>query len=69
MRTNEARRHAHMIDDFATSEDIRECYRHAVACEREAAAQTDPLLRKNFLDTAARWLKLAQSYEFRRATW
>lgn len=68
MSTNEARRHAHMIDDFAASEQIRECYRHAEACEREAAAQTDPLLRKDFLDTAARWVKLARSFEFRRAT-
>jgi hypothetical protein len=46
------------------SEKIRECYRHAEDCERQAVAQTDPALRKDFLDTAARWVKLAQSYEF-----
>jgi hypothetical protein len=68
MRTDEARRHAHMMDDLATTETIRECYQHAEACEREAIAQTDPHLRKDFLDTAARWVKLAQSHEFRRAT-
>lgn len=46
------------------SEKIRECHRHAEDCERQAQLQTDPGLRQNFLDTAARWLKLAQSYEF-----
>jgi predicted DNA-binding transcriptional regulator len=60
MRIIEPRRHAHMIE----SEKIRECYRHAEVCKREAAAQTDPVLRKGFLDTAAGWVKLAQSYEF-----
>jgi hypothetical protein len=63
VHANGARRHAHMIDDFAASEKIRECYQHAEVCEREAAAQSDPALRKDFLDTAARWVKLAQSYE------
>jgi hypothetical protein len=46
------------------SENIRECYRHAEDCERLATKQTDPDLRKDFLDTAERWLKLAHSYEF-----
>jgi hypothetical protein len=45
------------------SERIRECYRHAEDCERQAAAQTDPALRKSFLDTAASWVKLAKTYE------
>jgi hypothetical protein len=45
------------------SEKIRECYQHAENCERQAAAQTDPALRKSFLDTAASWAKLAKSYE------
>jgi hypothetical protein len=45
------------------SEKIRECYRHADDCERQAAAQSSPSLRQDFLDTAERWLKLARSYE------
>jgi hypothetical protein len=53
-----------MVDDFATSEKISECYRHAEVCERQAIAQTDPVLRKDFLNTAACWVKLAQNYEF-----
>jgi hypothetical protein len=50
-----------VIDNL--SKKIRECYRHARDCEREAAAQTDLALRKSFLDTAAGWVKLAQRYE------
>lgn len=45
------------------SENVRECYRHAEDCERQASLQTDPALRQDFLDTAARWVKLARSYE------
>lgn len=45
------------------SESIRECYRRAEDCERQAALQIDPALRDDFLDTARRWIKLAQSYE------
>lgn len=51
-----------MLDNL--SEKIRECYRHAEDCERRAQLQTDPGLRQDFLNTAAHWLKLAQSYEF-----
>jgi hypothetical protein len=46
------------------SEKIRECYQHAEDCERQAKIQTDPALRQDFLDSAARWIKLAHSYEF-----
>jgi hypothetical protein len=46
------------------SEQIRECYRHADDCARKAAAQTDPKLKADFLDSERRWLVLAQSYEF-----
>jgi hypothetical protein len=31
------------------SEEIRDCYKHAENCARQAAAQTDPELRENFL--------------------
>lgn len=46
------------------SEEIRECYRHAEDCARQAAAQTDPNLKKDFLLLEERWLCLARSYEF-----
>jgi hypothetical protein len=45
------------------SDNIRECYRHAEDCERQAAQQFDPTLRQDFLDAARRWRFLAKSYE------
>jgi hypothetical protein len=50
-----------MLDDV--SEQIRECLRHAEDCARNAAAQTDPTLKADFLDMERRWLFLARSYE------
>jgi hypothetical protein len=32
------------------SKQIRECYRHAEDCARQAAAQTDPKLKGDLLD-------------------
>jgi len=46
------------------SKQICECYRHAEDCARKAAAQTDPKIKADFLDSERRWLVLAQSYEF-----
>ena len=51
-----------MLDDL--SEQIRECLRHAEDCARQAAAQTCPKLKADFLDMKRRWLFLARSYEF-----
>jgi hypothetical protein len=46
------------------SEQIRECLRHAEDCARQAAAQTCPKLKEDFLDMERRWMFLARSYEF-----
>jgi hypothetical protein len=46
------------------SEQIRECLEHAEDCACQAAAQTDPKLKQDFLDMERRWLALAQSYDF-----
>ena len=46
------------------SEQIRQFYRHAEDCARKAAAETDPGLRKDFLQLEKRWLDLALSMEF-----
>jgi hypothetical protein len=46
------------------SEEIRECYRHAEECARNAAAQTDQGLCDDFLRLEKRWLELARSMEF-----
>ncbi len=48
------------------SEQIRECYAHAEDCARKAAAQTDQVLKQDFLDMERRWLNLAKSYELSR---
>jgi len=46
------------------SEQIRECLQHAEDCARNAAAQTDPGLREDFVRLEKRWLDLARSMEF-----
>ncbi len=46
------------------SEQIRECLRHADDCARQAATQSCPKLKADFLDMERRWLFLARSYEF-----
>jgi hypothetical protein len=45
------------------SKQIRECLQHAEDCARQAAAQTCPTLKADFLDMERRWLFLARSYE------
>ncbi len=45
------------------TDDVRECYRHAEECARQAQALSNPELRRDFLDLQSRWLKLARSYE------
>lgn len=46
------------------SQQIRECLQHAEDCARQAAAQSCPKLKADFLDMERRWLFLARSYEF-----
>ena len=46
------------------SEQVRECLQHAEDCARQAAAQTCPKVKADFLDLERRWLNLARSYEF-----
>jgi hypothetical protein len=46
------------------SKQIRDCLDHAEDCARQAAAETDPKLKEDFLNMERRWLVLAQSYGF-----
>jgi hypothetical protein len=46
------------------SDDIAECYRHAVDCAQKAKSEGDARVREDFLDMERRWLFLARSYEF-----
>ena len=43
------------------SEQVRECYRHAEDCARDAAAQTDPKVKQEFLVMERLWLVLARA--------
>ncbi len=45
------------------TDDVRECYRRAEECARQAQALSNPKLRRDFLDLESRWLKLARRYQ------
>jgi hypothetical protein len=45
-------------------EEIRKCRRKAEDCARQAALQTDPKLKQDFLNLEETWLFLARGYEY-----
>jgi hypothetical protein len=45
------------------SDEIRDLYKQAEHCARQAAEQTDPWMRENYLTLETGWLKLARLYE------
>jgi hypothetical protein len=45
------------------SDRVRECLRHGEECVRQAAVQTDPKLRRDYLIIAACWVKLIRVLE------
>lgn len=53
----------------SVTEEIGNCYKHAEACARQAAAQTDLELRIDFLAMEAAWLKLARLRERDLSDW
>ena len=46
------------------SEAINQCLQRAGDCARKAAAESDPKIKADFLDTKRRWTALARNYEF-----
>ena len=48
----------------AASPNARHCYEQAAEARRRACATNDAPTRDDLLASEARWLKLAQSYEF-----
>ena len=48
------------IGDDVQSNQVRECLRHAEDCAQQAASQTNPKLRRDYLIIGAYWLKLSQ---------
>ena len=46
------------------SENITECLAHAVESQRRSDEAMDPATKHEFADMAARWRRLAESYQF-----
>jgi hypothetical protein len=44
------------------TQEICECYQQAAHCVQQAEAQTDPKVKKQFLELTRRWLVLARGY-------
>jgi hypothetical protein len=48
----------------SVSTEASECRLYAEQCADKARLQSDPKLRRDFLDMEQRWLSLARCYEF-----
>ena len=46
------------------SSDVADCLRHAAECELQAERTTDPTAKQSFLDLAARWRRIAATFEY-----
>jgi hypothetical protein len=46
------------------STDADECLRHAALCELQAERASDPAAKQSFLDFAARWRRIAETFEY-----
>lgn len=46
------------------SEDATDCLRHAAACESQAKLATDPAAKQSFIDLAARWRRVAETFDY-----
>jgi hypothetical protein len=51
-----------MLDKPST--DAADCLRRANECELEAQRASDPTARQHFLDIAARWRRIAETFEY-----
>ncbi len=47
-----------------SSKEAAECLWHAAECELQAERASDPLAKQSFLDLAARWRRIAATYEY-----
>jgi hypothetical protein len=53
---------------LSNDQQIRDCYQQAAECARQADAQTDTKVKKQYLELARLWLLLASGYEFDKAS-
>jgi len=44
--------------------DAAACLKHAAECELQAERANDPAAKQSFLDLAARWRRIAGTYEY-----
>jgi hypothetical protein len=44
--------------------DAVECLQHAAACELQAERVNDPAAKQSFFDVAARWRRIADTFEY-----
>jgi len=46
------------------SKDAAECLQRAAECEAQAERTKDPTAKQSFLDLAARWRRIATTFEY-----
>jgi hypothetical protein len=46
------------------SKDAVECLQRATECELQAARAGDPIAKQSFLDLAARWRRIAETFDY-----
>ena len=46
------------------STDAAACLQHAADCELRAEQAGDPIAKQSFLDVAARWRRIAETFEY-----
>jgi hypothetical protein len=44
--------------------DAAACLQHAAECELQSERAKDPACKQSFLDLAARWRRIAETYEY-----
>ena len=46
------------------SVDVTECLQHIAECELQAQRATDPAAKAAYLDLAARWRRIAETFDY-----
>ena len=47
-----------------TSPDVADCLQRAAECELQAERASEPIAKRSFLDLAARWRRIAETFEY-----
>jgi len=46
------------------SVNVVDCLQHAAECESQSARTSDPHAKQSFIDLAARWRRVAETFEY-----